>query len=391
MPMRVLVVSHTFPYPPVGGSRVRLWNVVSRLVETCHVHVLTTEPPQGEWHLAFSVEVIPARPSRSLQRRISKLMWTARKRFPVWVFHYRAPSFVQRLRHLVAQGTYDLVYALGNPTSWVPVELAGQIPVVLEKHSVAARDARERHNNPWRSLWEVSLTKHLERLSLRTATETLCLTPEDLADLRQLYGDFAGRVVPVGVDMDRFSYREDPGTNVVGFLGDFSWGANVDAAQWLLTSIWPRVLEAVPQARLKIVGRNARKLAERFTDATRLQVDFLSDVDDVASAFQDVAVAVAPLRQGTGIRFKVLEYCAMGIPTVTTSLGARGLEAWARTLLRIADSEEAFAREVASLLAATERRRALGADVYKIAQAYSWESAMQALLDVFKSVVAAPL
>jgi glycosyltransferase involved in cell wall biosynthesis len=111
---------------------------------------------------------------------------------------------------------------------------------------------------------------------------------------------------------------------VVLFVGYLSRPENIDAVEWLLTDIWPVVRRAVPQARLRIIGAGAPAfLSDQIAAAEG--AEWLGFVDDLNPIYADSAVAVAPLRLGAGVKFKVVEAMAAGLPVVATPVGAEGI------------------------------------------------------------------
>ncbi len=108
----------------------------------------------------------------------------------------------------------------------------------------------------------------------------------------------------------------------VVFVGYFGHQPNVDAALWLGQEIWPRVAEQLPDARLKIVGGGApapvRALASESVEVT-------GQVADLADLLDGARVSVAPLRYGAGLKGKVSQALAAGLPVVTTPVGAEGI------------------------------------------------------------------
>jgi len=79
-------------------------------------------------------------------------------------------------------------------------------------------------------------------------------------------------------------------------------------------------------------------------------VERIGVVDDVHEFFEDLDVVVAPVRGGAGIKVKVMDAAARGLPVVTTSAGAEGLGSNLPKGIRVVDTSDDFARDVCSLL-----------------------------------------
>ena len=99
---------------------------------------------------------------------------------------------------------------------------------------------------------------------------------------------------------------------------------NLDAVEWLLQEIWPTVRAANPEALLRIIGGGpVDELRERYSD--QVGVTFTGYVADLAPEYAAATVCVVPLKLGAGVKFKVIEAMAAGVPVVSTTVGAEGI------------------------------------------------------------------
>jgi glycosyltransferase involved in cell wall biosynthesis len=100
-------------------------------------------------------------------------------------------------------------------------------------------------------------------------------------------------------------------------------------------------------------------------------------------------VVVCPLRQGGGIKAKVVEALARGKAIVTTPVGAQGFGSAAPRAMRIADTPRAIAAEVIDLLRRGDRRRELEARASQLASRLpTWDQAAEALLGCYRELLA---
>jgi len=126
------------------------------------------------------------------------------------------------------------------------------------------------------------------------------------------------------------------------FLGNFENLANRDALDWLLKQVWPRVHRRLPQLKLYVAGHGT---PPEIADA-RQGIIRLGHLRDLKQAFDDRLLLAAPIRFGTGINTKNLQALSHGLPVVTTSVGAEGLQLRHETDALIADDAELFAAHV---------------------------------------------
>ncbi|MFY0612047.1 MAG: glycosyltransferase [Hyphomicrobiaceae bacterium] len=132
----------------------------------------------------------------------------------------------------------------------------------------------------------------------------------------------------------------------VGFLG---WEPNVQGLLWFIEKVWPTLLSRHPELRFDIVGKNPD---ERLQLAAKPHagIKLTGFVDDLQSIYQDSRVSVAPLLFGSGMKVKVMDALARGIPIVTTTVGAESIEAESGRQLMIADDPSLMADHIDKLL-----------------------------------------
>lgn len=137
--------------------------------------------------------------------------------------------------------------------------------------------------------------------------------------------------------------------DTVLFVGSFRHLPNIDALHWLLEHVWPRVLQRRQQAILVIVGSDAPASLDYLH--ARPGIRLAGSVEDIRDPLQRHSVFVCPVLSGSGVRVKLLEAFASGIPVVSTRIGAEGLASASGEICELADLPEEFARAVARLLA----------------------------------------
>jgi hypothetical protein len=217
----------------------------------------------------------------------------------------------------------------------------------------------------------------LRRLERRVAGTFDFVTVVSEADKRRLAGVASPVVAPNG-----WNSRPEPlpaaAEPVAAFIALMGWPPNDDAARWLARDIWPRVRRELPDARLRLVGRDPSVEVRALHGTSGIEVT--GTVDDVDPYLASARVALAPLRAGGGSRLKILEALDAGRPVVATSKGAEGLEDLAGDGLTVHDDPAAFAATVVRLLRDPEEARRLGiAGHAAVAARHSWTTALEPL------------
>lgn len=152
-----------------------------------------------------------------------------------------------------------------------------------------------------------------------------------------------------GIETGRYPYPGGPHRPyTMLFIGSFRHVPNRVALEWFARSVLPLIVAKLPQARLLVAGSDPppRHLLADPANA----IELLGFVDDVQPLFSTCALFVCPIRSGSGVRVKLLEAFASGIPVVSTRLGAEGLARIDGEFCALADDAQSFAAKSIQLL-----------------------------------------
>jgi GT2 family glycosyltransferase len=151
-----------------------------------------------------------------------------------------------------------------------------------------------------------------------------------------------------GIVTSRYQFREeDREPLTMLFVGGFRHEPNRVAMEWFARQVLPLILARQPQARLVVAGSDPPP-EHAYADLAA-NLDMLGYVDDVRGPLARYGVFVCPILSGSGVRVKLLEAFAAGIPVVSTTVGAEGLAAKDGDVCRLADSAGEFAERVLAL------------------------------------------
>ncbi len=131
-------------------------------------------------------------------------------------------------------------------------------------------------------------------------------------------------------------------------IGSMEWQANEQGVLWFLQKVWPLLLVKYPQAQFHLAGKGLSKSDPRFFQTGVVNHGEVPDAEDY---MHQHGIMVVPIQAGSGIRIKTLEAMALGVPVVSTSVGAQGLSVTSGTEMFIADQPQQFADAIATLLA----------------------------------------
>lgn len=145
---------------------------------------------------------------------------------------------------------------------------------------------------------------------------------------------------------DELSAMRKPARGVrLLFVAGFGHSPNIDAAEWLVGEILPQVRRVLPEASLALVGSNPTSAVLALARMRGVEVTGSVSAEALVARYREATLAVVPLRFGAGVKLKVLEAMARGVPVVTTHVGAQGLPD-VEACIRVADDAEGLVRAI---------------------------------------------
>jgi len=190
--------------------------------------------------------------------------------------------------------------------------------------------------------------EQLKRLELGAMAFVDCVIVHSSAEaelLRELAPDVEVQVIPWTVPLREIDRKSD-GKPEIAFIGGFRHPPNADAAKWAAQSIMPTLRKSVPGIELLLVGSHMPAEVSALAGKDVVPLGYVPSLDGV---FERVRLTLAPLRFGAGLKGKVLESMAAGIPCVMTSVAAEGIDLSDELKMLVADEPKALAERIAVL------------------------------------------
>ncbi len=397
---RVAFLTCHLPYPPLSGGRRREYELLKRLRSECEIHLCAVSKTYDEdvrnasaiSQYCESLEIFPAAPEPEPGQHPT-LCYQERR--------HRCAEIEPYLTQLLDAGAVDLVHVEGfylmqhvvDPCP-VPIFLVEQnVEYVLWRQRTETAIRRKERQ---RFLHEYLTTVEAEIAAWNRSALCGAVTEDDRQIIQAAAPELDVRVVPDGADHLLTPGRSAPGAELVasiprgfsvGFVANFAYQPNVDAALYLAREIFPRVRAHVPAAQLFLVGNAPPPEIERLS-STASGILVTGRVPAVEPYIDAVDVIVCPLRIGGGVKVKLLEALSRGKAIVTTSVGTQGLGQGVTSAVDVQDEPLKFADAVARLLMKTSRRR----ELEKRARAFAatlptWDTAAALLADCYREVL----
>lgn len=202
----------------------------------------------------------------------------------------------------------------------------------------------------------VATNKQRELSVYRSADAVIVVTTDDDQALAAAGGIPRRYLVPLILEQRERTVQQRKCEAL--FVGGFRHPPNIDAVLWLARDIWPKVVDALPEAALTIIGSNPPPSILQLSGHNH--VDVVGYVPDTKPFLDTAMVSVAPLRYGAGMKGKVSEAMMAGLPVVTTSFGIQGLGVVPGEHALVANEAQDFARQVIALLCDSQQAYAVG-------------------------------
>lgn len=376
--MRVLLVSPFLPYPPVAGGHRQIWSWLTRLSKDHEVAFAGFYEREPEAANADAIRELCAA-TRVRLRRPTAHAYPSWAQVPRWVSEFYSaelagdvadvtrsfrPEAVQFLHTNMGQYRRHVNRAAGDGEAPAIVMTALDIASVAHRRRITGTRGFERLRA--RGEW-LRMLRHEANLFAR-ADHVIAVSETDAALIRQLARHRRVTPVPPGVDREQLAPRQrapEPGR--VLYVGHMEHLPNLDGLLFMYKEVWPFVRHEYPSAKLLIAGGGTQQELGRVDPSTlaRMQrdasIEIAGYVPDLGAEMDRAAAMAAPMRLGSGVRNKVIEAMAAGLPVVTTRIGAEGLAAEHNRELLLADDPEAFARELVRLFKDSRLRERLSA------------------------------
>ncbi|QDW49603.1 MULTISPECIES: glycosyltransferase [Burkholderia] len=390
---KLLVLTPRFPYPVIGGDKLRIYHLCRVLSRRFSLTLLSMCESGDEMHAALPDDGVFDRVERVfLSRRRSYLntLLALPTRTPLQVAYYRSRAFAAAVTRLLPSHDGAFVH-LVRCAEYVR---KSDKPRVLEMtDAISLNYSRVKQLRRARGLKsrvfgiEAKRLLDYERTIVDDFDLSVLVSRTDRDYLFPGEPDKKVMVCSNGVDLSGLPYTaRSMASRILIFIGDMRTVQNQDMCHYFAEAVLP-LLRKRADYRFRIVGSIAPALAERFRAYDG--VDVTGRVESVAQAASDGAIGVCPMRIGAGVQNKILEYMALGLPVVTTSLGHEGLGAQSGRDLLIADTPEEFVDRIEQLVAdeagaveMTARARAF------VEHEHGWERMLAPLVDEVSALLA---
>ena len=395
--MNILLLTQVMPYPPDSGPKIKTYNVIKYIARHHRVTLASFVRGDQSEHARHLERYCQAVHTVPMERGAMRDCWYMGLSFligqPFMILRDDRRAMRDLIDRLGAEQLFDVVHAdqlnMGQYAERVP----GAFKIL------------DAHNALWllyQRLWETMspgprkwllgrdwrLLKSYEGRLVREFDAVLAVSREDKAALQEAAGqpvDAASTtVIPIAIDTDKVAVveREAEPRHVL-HIGTMYWPPNIDGVNWFIREVYPLIRRERPDVQFDVVGSRPPDDLVALNEAG-LGISVTGYVADPTPYFQRAALMVVPLRAGGGMRVKILNALAQGIPIVSTTLGHEGIAVTPGQDILVGDTAESFAAKVLQVLNDPDLGSRLATSGRRMAeQTYDYRYACRPLDDVY--------
>lgn len=370
-PLRVLHVSMIIPFPPDYGGRIATWNHLRADARHAQVGLVTlVEEMPDEATLAPMRAVLDTircvRRPRSREGPLGALRSLV-SGYPVNLARYRWPVFAEAVEETARAFRPDVVVAQHLHMAPFPLRVPN-VARILRHHnvdSILIARLGATTPNPLTGALLQGLAEQVRRDERRHCPRydrCVLMTAEDEAIMKRLVPEARTAVLSAGLPIDEYEEAAPPRPGAplsLVTIGTLAFRPTAEGVIGFVRDAWPLVRRRHPSATFRIAGNCPDSV--RTVLAGQPGVELLGRVERVREALDGAHAFIVPLRAGSGMRIKILEACAHGLPVVSTTIGAEGIPMTPGRDILLADDPAAQAEAIHTLYADDAQSTALRA------------------------------
>lgn len=392
--MKILFICHRFPFPPNRGGKIRPFHMIKHLARDHEVFVCTlarsaAEADEGDELRGHCSQVDFSTVSEPWQtlRMIARLPTST----PSSMGFFYSGQLARRIQALQLQHRFDCIIVHCSSVA----QYVSQVSSVAKLLDFGDMDSQKwleysgykSFPISWGYWWEGKKLEFAERRLAHQFDLCTTTTRAELETLCELAPNTASDWFPNGVDHEYFQPSgEVYDADVISFVGRMDYYPNQECMMRFCAEVLPRIQAQRPNARLLIVGADPSLPVLKLGQLRGVTVT--GSVPDVREFVRRSAVMAAPLAIARGTQNKILEAMAMGVPVLTSTIAANGVDAVKNEHLLVADSAQDCAESILKVMRDADYRRQLSmAGLARVRSHHDWSSAMLRFSRILRQTV----
>lgn len=397
--MKILQLVPRFPFPEDDGGKIGIANIYKEFAKKGHevtlfsLNHLDLDNNSIKYAEQFGKVVIFNFDTKNNLKNIFKALLSNKS---IYINKHNGKpvyDFIDKLLlELGKDKKFDIVHADHTCMSPLAIYISKKlnIPVGQRLHNIEYKiweryvDGLNKLNPKYYYLkYQSVLLKKEEQRLFNNIDVGFAITKTDMKIAKTLSPSANIVLASAGVDLDTFKANPKiiKNKNQLVIATTFNWLHNIEGLKWFINQVLPLIQKKIPDISLKIIGKNP---PEEFYNYENLGVEVLGYVKSVIPYLQKANIYIAPLFVGSGIRIKILEALAMGLPVIATTVSAEGIEIDQKSGLFVNNDSSQQAKCIIELLKNKEKMDELSnKSVNAIKNKYSWQGNVEIMLNEY--------
>ena len=327
-------------FPPKNGGMLRCWNLLEQISKYHEVDVITMQndiivqlnksdfklPASTRFFIPANDGIIPGQKNISFKEKV----WTAIKYRLSFQTLSNADSSVLKIvsvLKIIKNNEYDLVIFEHLESLRLFKKIKPLFPlakIIFDAHNV---DHLLLHSNANKR--RLKNIRKAESTLYKKCDLVFTASVSDAEILRSFNKNkIQVAVIPNGIDVEKNSYQLpdfNHNPKKIIFCGSLDYEPNQIGLMWFLNNVWKDIIKIYSTIILLVVGKGQPGDALMGSLKHDSNIEFIGEVDEVIPYYRNAQCAIVPLLNGSGTRLKILEAMSLGVPVISTSIGAEGI------------------------------------------------------------------
>ena len=405
--MRILFLTNLLPYPLDNGGKIKTFSTLKALsIMGNSVDLLcfseNSENDSGNVQKLKNIcnDVQFVEHKLTTKSNIKYMMAVAFRslfsKYPFGIYKYESKQMRDVIAKKIKENDYDIIYFDHlQMYKYFNSFDRKNVKFVLDQHNSESEIVYRTYQNSNNFLKKIFLNieynkiRKFEKKALSDVDKIYALSENDVESMKHLNVNLKNfSVIPIGViDNGIINKKEDKNKKLtLMFIGTLTWNPNNQGILWFVRNVIPKLNESGIEYDLYIVGKNPsdelKELCESYNNI--FVTGYVNDVDEM---YVKSDVMVVPLFVGSGQRVKIIESFSKGIPVISTSIGAEGLDCITDYNVVIADTDIEFVDSLRKMSDETFRKKIASNARKTFEEKYSLEAYISAFNDSFKAMI----
>ena len=335
-------------------------HTVKMLVVSTEKHPFNTEKLDSDYVQSTEIEAVSidttVNPKDALKNMIQGKSYH--------IARFYAMDYINKLQKILSNSQFDIIFVESLfLSSYAPIIRAhSNAKMILRAHNVehsiweGLADETPKGLKKWYLYKLAAQLKKHESTAVNDFDALITITDKDADTFSNLGATLPMHTAPFGMDFSSPVNEPTKEVNHVFHFGSMDWKPNIQGVDWLTKEVWPVVRKSINNAKLILAGRN---MPDTFRSDPDKGIEVIGEVKSASEFLQRPGIMTIPIHSGSGMRVKAIEGMSAGLPTVSTTIGASGLDLAHTKHALIADSAEDFAKALIYLLKNKEQANEL--------------------------------